>query len=178
MSSVSNETLTIILLILIAVIAVLVITVVSLFSKVKRLTTPKFGFLGKPLYVGVFAVMAIATVYVATSITKQKIDDINAQKEVKIEITTLEKTRQNGYVTVEFLATPSINGNEWGNKTTDTFDLYWSINGPEVYSQIKQGLSFTNKGVFNLEIKEGTYNITIVTIYNSKTYETTKTVSF
>ena len=56
--------------------------------------------------------------------------------------------------------------------------MYWSITGPENYSQIKQGLSADKDGSFDLVIKDGEYSINLVMIYDTKTYDATKTISF
>lgn len=178
MSSISNELLTIMLIVSVFAVIVLFISVISLYRRVRKLSTPKFGFLGKPLYVAIFAVLAVATIYVSTNLTNQHIKEINAGKEVKIDITTTVLSSQNGYSVVNFVAVPSVNGVEWGDASVDTFDMYWSISGKEIFSQIKQGLNENNTGTFNIELKQGEYTVSVITIYNTKTYEASTTVSF
>ena len=131
------------------------------------------------LIVSILAVvMLLISIYISTNLNIQHINDINAQKDIRIKISTIVEKTENGYAKVDFLAIPSINNTDWGQNGVDTFDMYWSILGSNNYSQIRQSLSSSNNGSFTIDVKEGDYVINIVMVYNDKTYEASKTVSF
>ena len=162
---------------IVAIIVVLIAIVIVLARNYHKLKTPRYGFLGKPLYVLLFAVLAIGTVYITQKINSSEIVDINASQELKITIQMLTLQELNDKAEVKFNIVPSLDSQIWGEQG-DTFDIYWSLKGPEQTTFVEIGLSRDNQGGVTRTVEKGSYTLETLVVFRGKSTLFTKSVSF
>jgi amino acid transporter len=154
----------------------LVTVIVVLFRQNQYLKRPKFGFLGKPLYMIILVVVTVSTVYFINTRTTGP-TDITANVEVSLNFASQIISTNKNTVSVRLNAIPIINKIEWG-KLDEPVTMYWNINGPKNYTFIEYDLTQTNKGGIIKDIEKGDYQIDLLMIYKGKSYNTSKKISF
>jgi hypothetical protein len=166
----------IIVLALIVIIVLLGISV-SLYKQNKMLRTPRFGFLGKPLYVIALVIMLGGIFVVTKNIDLSGFNTINADREVTSDIQVSVISTTDSTAVVKFNLVPRVGQLEWGN-AGDEFQVYWTINGVENEAYIENIISKSNPGGFSKELRRGKYEIKTVVVFQGKSYTTSKSLSF
>lgn len=150
------------------------VAIVYLFSKliykIRSLEKPRYGFLGKPVY-SLLAVMIMVggLGFFSYSFTQQQDFQIQAAKTVDLDVQTkvvLSDTQQS---VVEFKAIPFVDNIAWG-KSTDKFEIYWNIRGPENVDKFEFDRSRENSSQFTESLDKGSYTLRIVVVYENKSY--------
>jgi hypothetical protein len=160
----------------VVVILSLITVVVILFRQNQYLKRPKFGFLGKPLYMIVLVVVTVSSIYFVNTRTTNP-TDITANIEVAIDFNSQVISSNINTVSVKLSSLPKINNVAWG-KLEEPITLYWNIKGPKNYTFIEYELTPTNRGGIIKDIEKGEYQIDLLMIYKGKSYNTTKKISF
>jgi hypothetical protein len=173
----SGTSLTVVVGAIAAVIIILIAVIIVLARNYHKLKTPRYGFLGKPLYILLFVGLAIGTVYITQKINSSKIPDINASQELKITIQMQTIQEMSDKVEVKFNIIPALDSLVWGDQG-DTFDIYWNLKGPEQQSFVEMGLSRDNLGGVTKTIMKGSYTLETLVVYKGKSTLFTKSVSF
>ncbi len=145
--------------------AVLSYLVIQQNRKIRNLTTPKFGFLGKPLVifaVGFFAlggIFGVLTINRGTDSGGVSVGDEETELiEIQIDIVPINQAG-NLY---RLNATPIVNGYPWANSLTREFDVTWTFTNLTPITRIENNLTqnfpggvlFTfQKGITKIEAK-------------------------
>jgi amino acid transporter len=160
----------------VVIVGLLITIIVILFRQNQYLKRPKFGFLGKPLYMIILVVVTVSSVYFINTRTTDP-TDITANVEVTINFNYQVISTNKNTVSVRLNAIPIVNKIEWG-KLDEPVTLYWNINGPKNYTFIEYDLTQTNKGGIIKDIEKGDYQVDLLMIYKGKSYNITKKISF
>lgn len=137
-----------------------------LLRRIRSLETPKYGFLGKPLYTLVLMLVMVGGLgFFGYSFTQQQDFQISAKKVITSQIGAEVVSEQASTVTVHFSATPYINGTAWGGNDTDSFDIYWNIRGPQAIDRFEVARTRVNPGGFNTTLPKGEYTINLLIVY-------------
>ena len=159
------------LLVLIVIVVLLTLVIIGQRRHITDLTTPRYGFLGKPL----LAMMLIAFTfggfgffYVQTNNTNT-IPVSNANTEVTLQINSIKlNSIDNSY---QFNLVPQVNGVIWGGDNTYSFDVYWTISNKAISStNIETNLSLSNKGGIKKILYPGTNTIKATVFTMGKSY--------
>jgi len=162
----------------------IVLTVQFLLKQRAKHTQPKTGFLGKALMQFSLAMVLITGIAGAYYLSTGKIEIVSqANKEVKTDIQYQILSQDNGKVTVQFQAIPSIGGQDWG-KENDTFDIFWNIRpddateakGQTNIDYFETSVSRTKPSKFTKVMLKGTYKVKIVVSYNGESFEKQTTI--
>lgn len=162
-----------------AVIGGLLLYSIHLSRQVKEYQRPKFGFLGKPLYpLLTVVVLGSSLFYLNFQFSEQKVIEIQASKNVEAEISAeIISGSDNTTVNLAFSAIPEVEDTPWGN-SEDSFDLIWKIKGVETIEMIELSRSASKPSGFTKALPRGSYNIQLVVLYQDKSYEFHKEVTF
>lgn len=158
---------------------VLLVVVIAVLSSVVIMQTrkaqerPKYGFLGKPLAVLFFMVLAagsIGLVYYSSK-NSQGVDTVSADKELNVEITT-QKIEGNVY---RLNIVPKINQDDWGS--TEKFNAYWTISNTQSFTRVELDLTEKNQGGVVVELKPGKNTVKVVVFSGELSKEATKEIT-
>jgi hypothetical protein len=144
----------------------------------EEVTTPKYGFLGKPL-LSMMALAVLAGGLGLTYFASQNVQDVTvrADKDLQIAINAEVQVRVNNDFSVKFFVIPSVEEQAWAGTFTDTFDVFWTVTGPTTFSQIELGLTQSNQGGFVRTVPAGSYTVEVSVIYGSKTWKESKIIN-
>lgn len=125
---VENTLSSIIIAVLLGVIVALIIFSMRLNKKYQNAITPKYGFLGKPLYsMFAFALVSGGLVFAMyTSNRDATPDDALAGIEFRVEIQSFELNAENKEYALNIL--PYANNELWGSFS---YDVYWTFINPD-----------------------------------------------
>lgn len=142
-------------------------------NRLEEAVRPKYGFLGKPL-LSVLAVFLMLGGFGVTYFVSKNIPDYSVGDEYKVqlEIKTDEIEREDGIATVNFQVIPTVNGEEWGESENNKFDIFWSVKGPENFSEMESKISKISQGGFQKKLPIGTYQIRVDVVYKGFTWTT------
>lgn len=147
----------------ISIITIVVLFLVVLFqnSRIKELTEPKFGFLGKPINVGIFTVFILGSFSLMLFWSGNKTSDSNiVNVSDGISINLDYKTDDEGsYI---FTLTPIIDGKSFGADENLTFNVLWSIEGDSLITFSEEEISLNKKSNYRVTLEEGTYKVSAV----------------
>jgi hypothetical protein len=157
----------------------LIIYIISLYRKLKTYQTPRYGFLGKSLYPVLLMIVMVGTIFgINSSFLKDTgIIDIKADKNLELEIKTNVIDEINGNYVINFVAIPTLNSNEWGEKE-DKFDIIWNIDGIESYNQFEVGKSIDDQSGFLLTLPKGDYTVKIIVVHQGDVFEFVQNVTY
>lgn len=157
--------------IVLSIISFAIITlIVNLVKRIKFAETPKYGFLGKPLYQAtVLAVLALggAAIFLANNPmvepgSSYASEDIDYRLDYKIVKT--ENTRKY----VDFEVVPILNDIEWSKDSDLKLNIFVSGTGSDMFTELMYDKSINNRARFTKILKPGKYQIKI-TINTSET---------
>lgn len=155
----------------IVIIVLLIVVVVYQGNKIKDLSRPKFGFLGKPLYAFFAIVVSIGGTGLLYYGLNQPttITSTNAAEEITLSVRA-EPTENDPHI-YNFNFTPIINGIAWGADPTNKFDVYWTIsNGSTVITEAEFQLNQTNIGGLTKTLKSGPVTVKVTAFFQGKNY--------
>jgi len=172
-----DPTLAYVLFISVLIIVSLSTFIIILLRKVKKLSTPRIGFLGKPLYIALLSISIVSILFISYNVNKSQIDDVAAEKDVRIIINSEIIELKGDYAFVEISFIPYINNDQWG-KDDDSFKAYWNIIGKDKYTEVLTNVNKINPQKVTIQLARGQYEINLLIIYKGKAYSTSKSVSF
>lgn len=176
MGSDTSTYITIIGLVLIVVVALLLVVVINQRKQIQSLK-PKYGFLGKPLYVMILSFFSVGTLGLVYYSTNQpiQVEQTNANVEVVLSINVEPTENLREY---KFRLTPILSGIAWGANDANKFNVYWTITaGSSVVSENEIDRSFTNSGGFTKKLQVGTNVIKVTVFFNGKSYTKEKIIT-
>jgi hypothetical protein len=157
-----------------------VATVAFIFTTLRRLNDakkPTYGFLGKPLYqMAVVAVLGAGIIFAVYNNPDSSIDEASATQDVTIEFKYRLVDNTQSKKLVEFEIIPSVNNNEWGGES-DTFDIFINASGKDDFGELLYDTSEANKAIFNKQLSEGDYEISITVVYSDSSSNFLETIS-
>ncbi len=138
--------------------------------KINALTTPKYGFLNKPLamiaFMGLIALTGGGLYYINTG--TQEAGDISADRNITAQINYEYITNSDSY---KLSATPVINQIEWANDSTKIADIYWTVENNGVSKNYFEfSKSINNPSLIDIKLQKGTNIIRVNIILDSRSY--------
>jgi len=160
--------------VILAGILALFLVIVSLIKRIRSLQTPRYGFLGKPLYtLSTIALTALVIYFVSYNFSKPGNFDVKASKTITAELITNRVSESQTESTIDFKLLPSINAKLWG-EAGSKFDIYWNVTGPTKFDMFELEKTAENLSGFQHIVKKGTYTLKIVVVFEDKTYTLTE----
>jgi hypothetical protein len=129
---------------------------------------PKKPIYTKPLAVlGAFALImgSYGIIFYANRVPAT-IPSVVAKEDVEIEIVAVE--HDNGDYLLK--AIPLVDKKEWGDEQTQ-FDIYWTISGDRVTTNIELGKSRNNQSGILKNLAAGAYQVKATIFYEGENYE-------
>ena len=161
------------LLLLIGILAILLM-VISLIKKVRSLETPKYGFLGKPLYTLVsLALMGLTVYFVSYNFIQPNNFDIKAEKNVSVQFVINKVKETSLETTVDFKLLPTIDNVLWG-PTGTKLDIYWNVTGPMKFDEFELGKNASNPSGFQKVLKKGKYQLKVRVVFDNEIFTFTE----
>lgn len=160
----------------------LLIVVVRQKSQLKELKhpeQPKTGFMGKqiiPLFIAAMMIGGFGITYSVSNRTQTI--PVSSEQEVSVSILTNHSSLNSGESAVEFSVVPYLDGIAWGGDTAGVyaFDVFWTVKGPKVFSQIELTLDSENNGGFTRTLPKGEYEVKVEMVFNGVTFKESKSV--
>ncbi len=158
------------------VILVIVIAVLSLVliiqNRKQAALKPQYGFLGKPIAVMFFLVLAVGSislVYYSTQ-NSQDVGNVSADRTLNLEIKSTYLSGNSYRLNV----IPSINDTLWGNG--DTFNAYWTISNTSSFTRAELDLSKNSQGGIVIDLASGKNIIKVIVFTGDISKELTKEI--
>jgi|GEM_PF-2442597 len=173
---------------LVAFVVVLVLAGLGVYafykSRKEKSSRQKTGFLGKPLlqFSALFIMLAaVAGVYFLSEEETGVL--IEAEKQVKIEIEHKVLSSEGNKRTVQFRATPIVDGDAWGAEG-DRFDIIWNIRpSAEVESKGQEQVDFFEVSKSSEDTSEyvttllsGSYSLKLIVSIEGESFEEIKDI--
>jgi len=157
---------------LIVVVVLLALVIINQSNKIKKMSRPKYGFLGKPLYAFGLIAFTFGTFGLIFYSANKPVDVQQTSADRRIDITikafALGANTNNYSISI----TPLIDGNLWGGNNNYKFDVYWTIvNSNGVISDAELGLNLYKQGGIFKKLPIGKNTIKATIFFNNKTYE-------
>ncbi|KXK26219.1 MAG: hypothetical protein TR69_WS6001001214 [candidate division WS6 bacterium OLB20] len=143
--------------------------ILRLIHKIRTLQTPKYGFLGKPLYALVLVAVAGTITYFSYSFSSQPDFQIQASRTVTAEIKTSTVSTNGGMSIVSFEAIPYVNGIPYYGDSGE-FDILWNITGPVRIDKFEYGKTRADRSGFSESLQAGSYTARAVIVYEGRSY--------
>jgi len=171
-----------------ALVGIAVFAVISLFtifyyishllSRIRRLETPKYGFLGKPLFTLVGMLVMVAGLgFFSYSFTQQQNFQIQAEKVVTAQLAA--KVIESGDTTslVEISTVPHVDGLPWGGNVSNKFDIYWNLTGAEIKEKFEFSKTLEQPSGYTTFLKRGEYTVKALIVFEGKSYSFSRNLS-
>lgn len=155
------------------VIAVLAFIVIKQKQKINYLTTPKYGFMGKTLAVGVFmliGITALVSVYTYPFAKQPTTISVTDKTDVVIELNyqIQDQTTNLYYIN----AIPVIDKKDWGNSASIKMNVSWQINTQtELIERSENNLSINRPGGILENLAPGINSIHVIVEINGLLFE-------
>ncbi len=166
-----NETLVLALFGL-AIIVVLILAAVVYYQnqKIKDLTTPKYGFLGKPLSIFLLSALVFGSFGLYIGNRTKEPDSVSVTDQGVVTFEVQYDTINAAARVYRFRAVPQIDGIEFGINPNRTFDVNWTIVNQTTFKTTEFGLNRNFQGGLNLTLRPGINRIRAEVIVNEKLY--------
>ncbi|MEI7578735.1 MAG: hypothetical protein WCJ58_01695 [bacterium] len=152
--------------------ALLIAYIWRLNHRIKTLQTPRYGFLGKPLFPMFVVLLLTGSLLFVNYYNKQsQVTTTGAAKNVVFDINYKNVSQSGNNVTMKFDIEPKIEKLPWGGNDQNKFDIYWTLNGPENYQYLEVGKSYNKPSGFQISILSGAYTVKTKIVFEGKTYE-------
>lgn len=163
--------LTLLLLVIVVTVSILslVASVVVLSRRLKKATTPKFGFAGKPIYpllAILFISVSIPLGLVAVRDQTALVQKADERVDLVLDYEIVE--RRESEVLVTFTMVPTINGSPWSDKE---YDIFWFFKGPTETEEFEFGRSKEDPGGILITLKKGSYDVRVLVTFEDRSEE-------
>jgi hypothetical protein len=151
----------VVIILALAIIFTLVVVLIQQQRKIKELSTPKYGFLGKPLnlVLTLFIFGGTLALFNILNQPQPEVEISNANFVIELNIIATKVADLKYKLNV----LPVVDGVVWGIDNYP-FDVYWTIEGATTQKLFENGISRKNTGGVMVDLSPGTNKIT-ATIY-------------
>jgi hypothetical protein len=151
------------------VVAVMIIMIVYIvwqkrkIAKLEYSLTPKYGFLGKPLYSTLAAFVMMSAFGLTFLATQQSgnVQDVSATKKIEILLQYKVVGPQPGGYLVEFVVIPQVNSVPWGVNGQESFDVFWNVKGPVEETKAELGRTISKPSKYSVILPVGNYEVKV-----------------
>lgn len=163
--------------IILVVVVALILVVAFQSKKIRELERPKFGFLGKPLSLIAFVIIAgggIGLYYLNTQ-GPTEVTSINANTKIELNISyEAVAGKKNVYL---FKAVPVVEDINWGGTEENNFDINWIIENSKVTTEFEYDRNKSNPSAIEIELENGTNKVKAVIYVESKAFQKEVTIN-
>jgi hypothetical protein len=143
--------------------------------RIQRYSTPKYGFLGKPLVAAIISVfMGAGLIGGLYLVSQRERVDFEARADLDIQLEVLqERISVNGnQATYKFTLQPKLDGQLYGTEPGAIWNAYWNFNPagstlPSA-SESEIGLNAANPSGIEVTLERGTYTLLVTVDYRGQ----------
>ncbi|MBN1915984.1 hypothetical protein JW796_03255 [Candidatus Dojkabacteria bacterium] len=145
---------------------ILLVNVVILNRKLKKATTPTYGFAGKPIYPIIATLLISVSIPLAVySLSQETTFEQKAEENVILQSSHYVVSRDGENLRLEFNVVPYVDGVAWGEKS---FDIFWSFKGKTSKTSYEFNKSAINPSKMTITLPKGEYDLTILVTYENR----------
>lgn len=177
MESEISTYITIIGVVLIVIIALLIIVIINQQKQINRLK-PRYGFLGKPLYLMVMSLFTVGTLGLVYYSTTQPVQVNQTNADVEVILSINAEPRGDSAREYKITLSPLLSGLAWGANDANKFNIYWTISsGSRVSTEVELEKSYTNPSTIIKKLSSGITTIKATVFFDGKSYTKEKTIT-
>ncbi|CAG1020563.1 hypothetical protein DOJK_00424 [Patescibacteria group bacterium] len=162
---------TLIAVVLIVVIVLLVVVVISQQQKIKNMQRPRYGFLGKPLYIMVLSFFTVGTLGLVYYSSTQPVQVEQTAADVEVILSINAEPTGGALREYRLTLIPILSGIPWGANDLNKFNIYWTItNGSTSTTDVELSKSYTSPSSLVKTLQPGTNTIKATVFFDGNSY--------